>query len=148
MGAKTILLVEDNLDDEALALRAFRKGNIVNSVIVARDGFEALEQLFGSRSADNLPGSGPGLVLLDLKLPGLDGLEVLRRVRLDPRTQMLPVVIFTSSTEPRDVTAGYTLGCNSYVRKPVDFSEFVETVRLFARYWLSLNVSPDHPMGS
>ncbi len=135
-----ILLVEDNPDDEALTLRGFRKANLANEVVVARDGAEALDYLFAAgdhagRDARDLP----TLVLLDLKLPKLDGLEVLRRLREDVRTRALPVVILTSSNEEQDLARGYALGANSYVRKPVDFGEFVDAVRTLGMYWLLLN---------
>jgi len=140
---KTILLVEDNADDEALTLRALKKSNILNEVAVARDGAEALDYLFAAgayagRSASNLP----QVVLLDLKLPKVDGLEVLRRLRSDERTKLLPVVILTSSKEETDIINGYEFGCNSYVRKPVDFVEFAESVRQLGLYWLVLNEQP------
>ena len=135
MSDKTILLVEDNPDDEALTLRAFQKNNITNAVAVARDGAEALAYL---SSGTDLP----QLVLLDLKLPKVDGLEVLRRLRADARTRLLPVVILTSSTEERDLVESYRLGANSYVRKPVDFVEFVDAVRQLGLYWLLLNQPP------
>ena len=128
-----ILLVEDNPDDETLTRRALAKNNIQNEVRVARDGAEALELL---RTVT------PELVLLDLKLPKVDGLEVLRRIRADERTRLLPVVILTSSKEERDLVAGYGLGANSYIRKPVDFAQFVEAVRQLGLYWLVLNQSP------
>lgn len=140
---KVILLVEDNPDDEALTLRAFRKNNIHNKVVVARDGVEALDYLFGSgahsqRDATDLP----QVVLLDLKLPKIDGLEVLRRIRADERTKLLPVVILTSSKEDQDVINGYRLGANSYVRKPVSFDEFLDAARSLGLYWLLLNQPP------
>jgi len=138
-----ILLVEDNPDDEALTLRALRRANVGNDIVVARDGVEALDYLFGTgphvgRDTRQLP----QVMLLDLKLPRIDGLEVLRRVRADERTCILPVVILTSSNEERDRIDGYTLGANSYVRKPVDFNEFVDAVRQLGLYWLLLNQPP------
>lgn len=140
---KTILLVEDNPDDEALTLRAFRKSHILNPVVVARDGEEALDYLFGTGAyAGRNPLDLPQVVLLDLKLPRLDGQEVLRRVRADPRTRLLPVVILTTSNEDQDVFASYQLGANGYMRKPVDFDQFVEAARLLGLYWLVLNVPP------
>jgi two-component system response regulator len=145
---KAILLVEDNPDDETLTLRALRRHNIRNPVVVARDGVEALDYLFGTgpyagRDTTDLP----QVMLLDLKLPRLDGLEVLRRVRADERTRRLPVVILTSSREESDVVAGYDLGANSYVRKPVDFTEFLESVRQLGLYWLILNETPPRTGG-
>jgi two-component system response regulator len=139
MASGTILLVEDNADDEALTLRALRKNNIRNEVVVARDGVEALDYLFGT-GADG--GRLPAVVLLDLKLPRLDGLDVLRRLRADPRTRCLPVVILTSSKEDQDLLEGYREGANSYVRKPVDFDQFMEAVRQLGLYWLLLNEPP------
>lgn len=137
-----ILLVEDNPDDEALTLRAFKKNKIGNDVIVARDGAQALEFLFGTGEYEGRDTSVmPELILLDLKLPKVDGLEVLRRLRGDERTELLPVVILTSSNEERDVIDGYRLGANSYIRKPVDFEQFVEAVRQLGLYWLVLNES-------
>ncbi len=140
MRSKVILLVEDDRDDEALTLRALRENKISNEVVVARDGVEALDYLFGTgahagRDSRDLP----QLVLLDLKLPRVDGLELLRRLRADERTRLLPVVILTSSNEEKDVTCGYTNGANSYIRKPVDFDRFVEAVRQLGLYWLLLN---------
>ena len=134
-----ILLIEDNEDDVALTLRAFRKNNIANDVMVARDGREALDRFapggpFGPESNEL-----PSLVLLDLKLPRVSGMEVLRELRDDPRTSLLPVVILTSSDEDRDRVEGYALGANSFVRKPVDFSDFAEAIRLLGLYWLVLN---------
>jgi len=143
MLEKIILLVEDNADDEKLTLRALKKNNICNEVVVARNGVEALEYLFGTGAyAGRNLSVMPQVVLLDLKLPKLDGLEVLRRVRADGRTKLLPVVILTSSNEEMDRTNGYGLGSNSYVRKPVDFNEFMEAVRQLGLYWLVLNESP------
>lgn len=142
---KVILLVEDNPDDEALTLRAFRKNNVGNEVVVARDGVEALAYLFGDGDGDGAgsqPRALPQLVLLDLKLPKVDGLEVLRRIREHERTRLLPVVILTSSREEVDLTRGYSLGANSYIRKPVDFTQFSEAVRQLHLYWLVLNESP------
>jgi two-component system, response regulator len=143
MGRKVILLVEDNPDDEALTIRAFTKNHIANQVIVARDGAEALDYLFGTGAYDGRdPSDLPQVVLLDLKLPKVDGLEVLRRVRANPTTNMLPVVMLTSSTEERDRVASYRLGCNSYVLKPVDFVRFAEAAQQLGLYWLVLNEGP------
>ncbi len=136
---KHILLVEDNPDDEVLTLRGLRHGNIINEVIVAHDGQEALDYLFGTGGRPPLV---PTVVLLDLKLPKVDGLEVLRRIRTDERTKILPVVILTSSMHDQDVVEGYKLGCNSYVRKPVDFDQFIEAARQLQLYWLVLNEIP------
>ena len=137
---KKIFLVEDNADDELLTLRVFKKNNIMNEVIVAHDGEEALEYLFCTgRYAARDEWVMPTLILLDLKLPKVDGLQVLRRIRGDPRTQIIPVVILTSSREEQDVLEGYKLGANSYIRKPVDFSEFSEAVSRLGVYWLLLN---------
>jgi two-component system response regulator len=143
MSDKTILLVEDNADDEILTLRALKKNNIGNEVIVARDGVEALDYLFrtGPYEGKHLS-EMPQVVLLDLKLPKLDGLEVLRRLRADERTKLLPVVILTSSNEEQDRITGYALGANSYVRKPVDFKQFMEAARQLGLYWLVLNEPP------
>lgn len=143
MHDKAILLVEDNPDDEALTLRALKKNNISNEVVVARDGAEALDYLFGTGAFQGRdPRFLPQVTLLDLKLPKVDGLEVLRRVRSDPRTKLLPVVILTSSNEEQDRARGYGLGANSYVRKPVDFAQFTEAVRQLGLYWLLLNEAP------
>jgi two-component system response regulator len=140
---KVILLVEDNPDDEALTLRALKKNNIKNDVVVARDGAEALDYLFGTgKYAGRDTAHLPQVVLLDLKLPKIEGLEVLRRLRADERTKLLPVVILTSSNEDQDRIAGYGLGANSYVRKPVDFSQFLEAARQLGLYWLVLNEAP------
>jgi two-component system response regulator len=140
MHGKTIMLVEDNPDDEALTLRAFKKNNVLNEVVLARDGVEALNYLLGSASG-GLPGARalPQVVLLDLKLPKIDGLEVLRRLRADPRTHNLPVVMLTSSGEESDILRCYELGVNSYIRKPVDFTKFVEAVQQLHLYWMVLN---------
>jgi len=135
-----ILLVEDNPDDEALTIRALKKNNIKNEVTVAHDGTEALDYLFGTGAhANRDPSVLPQIVLLDLNLPKVDGLEVLRRIRGDARTKRLPVVILTSSKEERDLLEGYDLGANSYIRKPVDFTAFMEAVRQLGLYWLVLN---------
>jgi len=146
MNDRTILLIEDNPKDEALTLRALKKHNIGNDVVVARDGAEAIERLFGP-AGDGVKPPLPQLVLLDLKLPKIDGLDVLRRIRSDERTRLLPVVILTSSVEERDLTEGYRLGANSYVRKPVDFVEFAEAVRQLGLYWLILNRPPPITQG-
>ena len=144
MRNKSILLVEDNSDDEILTLRALRKNNILfNEVMVVRDGVEALDYLFGEgEHADRSSKEQPKVVLLDLKLPRLDGLEVLKKLRADPRTKLLPVVMLTSSNEDIDIVTAYEQGANSYIRKPVDFGEFVEMVRQIGLYWLTLNVQP------
>lgn len=140
---RPILLVEDNPDDIELTLRAFRKRRILNPVVVLRDGQEALEYLFGTgRYADREPSGVPMVILLDLKLPRVDGLEVLRRIRADERTRMQPVVMLTSSVEEEDLIASYRLGVNSYIRKPVDFEQFVEVVGQIGLYWLLLNEPP------
>lgn len=141
MPEPSILLVEDNAMDEALTLRALKKSNILNTVHVVRDGAEALDYLFGS----DAPPAPPQLILLDLKLPKIDGLEVLRRIRSDRRTQLLPVVILTTSTEDNDRLDGYRLGANSYVRKPVDFLKFADAVKQLGLYWLVLNEQPPVP---
>jgi two-component system response regulator len=147
MNEKAILLVEDNPDDEELTLRALRKNNIQNDVFVARDGAEALDYLFGTGSFTGRDVSKmPSVTLLDLKLPKIDGLEVLKRIRADERTKLLPVVILTSSKEEQDLISGYALGANSYIRKPVDFSQFIEAVRQLGLYWLLLNESA--PLGN
>jgi two-component system response regulator len=143
MNDKIILLVEDNADDEKLTLRALKKNHIKNEVVVTRNGVEALDYLFatGTFAGRNL-NIVPQLVLLDLKLPKLDGLEVLRRLRADERTKLLPVVILTSSDEEQDRFSSYGLGANSYVRKPVDFNQFSDAVRQLGLYWLVLNQPP------
>jgi CheY-like chemotaxis protein len=143
MDKKSILLVEDNPDDEILTVRALKKNNILNDMVVARDGAEALDYLFGAGSyADRDMTVMPQLILLDLKLPKIDGLEVLRRVRGDERTRLLPVVVLTSSSEEQDVIESYRLGANSYIRKPVDFTQFTAAINNLGLYWLVLNVSP------
>ncbi|HEX4992931.1 MAG TPA: response regulator [Rubrobacteraceae bacterium] len=143
MTDKVILLVEDNPDDELLTLRALRKNKITGEVVVARDGVEALDYLFGEGSyAGRDTTVMPQLILLDLKLPRIDGLEVLRRLRSDERTRLLPVVILTSSREQQDMLDGYGLGANSYVRKPVNFEQFVRAVEQLKLYWLILNEAP------
>ncbi|MDQ8021025.1 MAG: response regulator [Moraxellaceae bacterium] len=141
---RPILLVEDNPDDEALTLRAFGKNRIPNEIVVARDGVDALDYLFGTgRHAGRDMGIMPAVVLLDLKLPRIDGLEVLRRIRADSRTALLPVVVLTTSREQQDIHEAYSLGANSYVRKPVDFEKFLQTVGQLGQYWLSLNEVPE-----
>ena len=143
MGDKIIFLVEDNANDEALTLRALKKNNIRNEVVVARDGAEALDFLFGTGTyAGRDMNLMPAVTLLDLKLPKIDGLEVLRRIRADERTKLLSVVILTSSKEEQDILTGYSLGANSYIRKPVDFAQFTEAVRELGLYWLVLNEPP------
>jgi two-component system response regulator len=142
LAEKKILLVEDNPDDEALTLRALKKNNIANEVVVARDGVEALDYVFGEGAhAGRDLSDQPQVILLDLKLPKIDGLEVLKRVREDKRTRRLPVVILTTSNEERDIVSSYDLGANSYIRKPVDFDQFMEAVRQLGLYWLVLNVT-------
>ena len=143
VGGKVILLVEDNPDDEALTLRAFRKNNIGNQIVVAHDGEEALDFLFrrGSFSTRD-PDKTPAIILLDLKLPKISGLEVLRQIRADYRTRLLPVIILTSSKEEQDLIEGYSQGANSYVRKPVDFNQFSEAIKQLGLYWLVLNEPP------
>lgn len=138
-----ILLVEDNPDDVKLTLRAFKQHHLGNLIVVARDGAEALDYMFGTGAyAGRDVSDHPAVVFLDLKLPKLDGLEVLRRIRADPRTALQPVVILTSSSEEQDRIAGYQLGANSYVRKPVDFDQFMEAARQLGLYWLLLNEAP------
>jgi two-component system response regulator len=142
-GNGIILLVEDNPDDEALTLRAFHRNNIRNPVVCVRDGQEALDWLFGEGAyRGRSPAERPAVVLLDLKLPKVDGMEVLRRVREHPQTKLTPIVILTSSKEDRDRLEGYSLGANSYIQKPVDFEQFVEAIRQLGLYWLVLNEPP------
>ncbi|BAY24831.1 response regulator receiver protein [Calothrix sp. NIES-2100] len=138
-----ILLVEDNPDDEALAIRALRRNHISNEIVVARDGVEALDYLFGTgvHSGRDI-NIKPTVILLDLKLPRIDGMEVLRRLREDKRTSLLPVVVLTTSSEEKDLINSYSLGCNSYIRKPVDFIQFTEAVRQLGMYWLLMNEAP------
>jgi two-component system response regulator len=140
MGSRQILLVEDNADDAELAVRAFRSGNAADEIVVARDGEEAIDTLLGSQSV--APTTLPALVLLDLKLPVLDGFGVLSRIRANPRTRFLPVIVLTSSIELRDVTTAYRLGANSYIRKPISFKDFLGAAKLITDYWLSLNQTP------
>ena len=143
MEKKTILLVEDNPDDELLAIRALKKNKIMNEVVVARDGAEALDYLFGTGAyAGRDTSVMPQVILLDLKLPKINGHEVLKRLRDDDRTKLLPVVVLTSSKEERDLNESYRLGANSYIRKPVDFSQFSEAIRQLGLYWLVLNEAP------
>jgi len=140
MKNKMILLVEDNAGDEALTLRAFKKNNIVNEVVVVRDGVEALDYLFATGSfAERGPQPMPQVILLDLKLPKLDGLDVLRQIRATESTRRLPVVIFTSSSEEEDMIKSYDLGANSYVRKPIQFDQFLSATNQLGMYWLLLN---------
>jgi len=141
---KVILLVEDNPDDEMLTLRAMRKNNIANEIVVVRDGAEALEYIFATgTSEDRKMTDRPQVILLDLNLPKIGGLEVLKKIREDPRTALFPVVILTSSKEERDLVESYRLGANSYIRKPVDFLQFSEAIRQLGLYWLVLNEVPD-----
>lgn len=140
MKNQVILLVEDNPDDEMLALRAFKKNNITNEIVVARDGVEALDYLFGNAGyAGRDTTHQPALILLDLKLPKMDGLEVLKALRADARTRLIPVVVLTTSKEEDDLLKSYTFGANSYIRKPVDFNQFIDAVRQVGLYWLVLN---------
>ena len=140
--SKTILLIEDDPDDELLTLRAVKKNNIANPVHVVRDGAEALDYLFGTGAYAAKPPALPTLILLDLKLPKIDGLGVLKRLRGSERTRMVPVVVLTSSREEQDLMESYRLGANSYVRKPVDFAQFSESIRQLGLYWLVLNEPP------
>lgn len=143
-GSHVILLVEDNKDDEALTIRALKKNNITNEVVIARDGVEALDYLFGrGKYGGRDKKQTPQVVLLDLNLPKVDGLTVLREMRNEKITKLVPVVILTSSKEDRDIIEGYSLGANSYVRKPVEFERFVEAIRQLGLYWLILNQPPD-----
>lgn len=143
MKERIILLVEDNADDAALTLRALKKNNVKNEVVVVRDGAEALDYLFGAGAyAGRDVADLPQIVLLDLNLPKVDGLEVLKRIRAQAHTRILPVIVLTSSKEEQDVINGYRFGCNSYVRKPVNFDEFLEAARQLGLYWLLLNEPP------
>jgi two-component system response regulator len=145
---KTILLVEDNPDDATLTLRAFKRNNMLNPIDVARDGIEALDFLFAQGAHSNRADrSLPTLIILDLKLPRLDGLGVLKAIRADDRTRLIPVVILTSSREEQDLIHGYSLGANSYVRKPVDFAEFLEAARVLGIYWMMTNQPPPETGG-
>jgi len=140
---KKILLVEDNKDDVELTLRAFKKNNLLNEIIVKCDGAEALDFFFGKNGvAVKNYNDLPILILLDLKLPKIDGIDVLKKIRADKRTKLIPIVILTSSKEPGDLLSCYRLGCNSYIRKPVDFSQFTDTVKQLGLYWLLTNESP------
>jgi two-component system response regulator len=144
IGSETILLVEDNPDDIELTMRAFRKNNIANNVVVAHDGVEALDYLFGRGAyAGRDIADKPRIILLDLKMPRMDGLHVLEKIRSDERTALLPVVILTSSKEDQDLLASYRHGANSYVRKPINFNEFLQAVHQIGLYWLLINESPE-----
>jgi CheY-like chemotaxis protein len=138
MSDKVILLVEDNLNDAELAMLAFEKNSITNRVVLARDGVEALDYLFGAENCESFP----QLILLDLKLPKIDGLEVLRKIRSNEQTKFIPVVVLTSSKEQKDLIEAYHLGTNAYVRKPIDFMEFTETIKQLGIFWLLLNEQP------
>jgi CheY-like chemotaxis protein len=143
MSDKSILLIEDNPDDEELSIRALKTHNIGNRLVVMRDGAEAIDYLFGTGShAGQNTAALPALVLLDLKLPKVDGLEVLRRIRANPATKRLPVVVLTCSKEDQDLLSSYDIGANSYIRKPIDFHRFSEAVRQLGLYWLVLNEIP------
>ncbi|MGO4883526.1 MAG: response regulator [Bryobacteraceae bacterium] len=149
MTSKTILLIEDNPSDIELTRRALEKSRIANELVVVQDGQEALDYLFGSGACPGREAAAlPGLALLDLKLPKVLGLEVLRAIRSDPRTRRLPVVILTSSNEERDVAAGYDLGVNSYIQKPVDFNRFAQAIQQLGFYWLILNEPPPPAQGA
>lgn len=142
-----LLLVEDNPDDEELTLLAFEQSAIANEVVVAHDGVEALDYLFSTGMyADRNPSVMPALILLDLQLPRINGLEVLQRLRADPRTKLLPVVILTTSNEQQDLINSYSLGCNSYIRKPVDYDQFITAVQQLGMYWLLINEPPPVPV--
>lgn len=144
MSKRLILLVEDNPDDELLTLRALRKNLIMNEIVVARDGVEALDYLFCTGIYANRPSTEPPqLILLDIKLPKLNGLEILRRIKSDDRTRQLPVIILTSSNEEQDIINGYEFGADSYIRKPVDFTQFTEAIRQLKHSWLELNAPPN-----
>lgn len=146
MPKKTVLLVEDNLNDQLLGIRALRSQEMAHALVVAEDGAEAVEYLFGTgRYEGRDVNDVPALILLDLKLPKISGFEVLRQLRSDPRTALVPVVILTSSAEEVDIAAGYNSGCNSYIRKPVDFTEFSDAMKTLGTYWLLLNERPSTP---
>ena len=146
MDNRLIMLVEDNPDDIELTWRAFEQNNITSEVITSRDGADALDYLLNQgEHANSEKNTLPRLILLDLKLPKIDGLEVLRQIRGNERTKLVPVIVLTSSNEKRDIEKSYTLGANSYIRKPVDFLEFTETVRQLGNYWLTLNEAPPQP---
>ncbi len=145
MKPKLILLVEDNPDDEELTLQAFKRNQVLHEVVTARDGVEALEYLFGTGKPGCCDAAPlPQIILLDLKLPKLSGLEVLKQLRIDPRTRLIPVVVLTSSNECEDIIASYQLGANSYIRKPVEFQRFVDAVHVMIHYWLLINENPPH----
>ena len=143
MSSGTILLVEDNPDDEMLALRALKKADTKNTVVVARDGEEALEYVFGTgRFKTRDPNETPQVIFLDIKLPKINGLDVLKNIRDDQRTSLIPIVLLTSSDEESDMVTGYELGANSYINKPVDFDQFIDQVKILGRYWLGINKTP------
>ena len=142
MQVRSILLAEDNLDDQELAIRAFKKANISNEIVIVNDGVEALDYLFGTGPYINAMPPLPSVVLLDIKMPRKDGMEVLAELRAHERTRFLPVVILTSSKEEQDIVTGYRLGVNSYVRKPVNFNEFLNAVQQLGLYWLIMNEAP------
>ena len=143
MISGTILLVEDNPDDEVLALRALSKAETKNNIVVTRDGQEALDYIFGKGKYNGRnPSETPQVIFLDIKLPKLNGLEVLKNIRNDERTSLIPIVLLTSSDEERDMVDGYKLGANSYINKPVDFDEFIDQVKMLGRYWLGFNKTP------
>lgn len=143
MNKRVILVVEDNPTDEALLVRALDKSGITSTIVTVRDGLEAIEYLFATgRHSSRSPDAVPAVVLIDLNLPKLDGLEVLRRMRADYRTKLLPVAVFTSSLDEQDLINGYSLGANSYVRKPIEFSKFSKVVAQLVSYWLELNEPP------
>lgn len=145
MISGTILLVEDNPDDEVLALRALSKAETKNNIVVTRDGQEALDYIFGKGKYNGRnPSETPQVIFLDIKLPKLNGLEVLKNIRNDERTSLIPIVLLTSSDEERDMVDGYKLGANSYINKPVDFDEFIEQVKMLGRYWLGFNKTPHY----
>jgi two-component system, response regulator len=145
---KNILLVENNNDDATLARLAFKRGSFSNNLIIVRDGAEALEYLFGTGGyQDRDSACVPDIILLDLKMPRLNGFEVLRRIRADERTRTVPVIILSSSLEPQDLRKGYDLGANSYIRKPLDFNEFIEVVKNLETYWFVINQMPPRELG-